>query len=324
MARITQRDIARLCGLDTSTISRSLQGDERILEATRARVVDAARKLGYRPNLAARALVGGRAQVFWFVAASVGATADWRTTHALSHATESTDYDLFVALHGNDEARYGRLLARLAQGLVDGAVVLPRRHVSDERILREITLRDYPLVFVDNWVEGLPVPTVTTDNDAGSRLLVRHCVAADAGAFVLLYGGDNPVVRERTAAARSEIAALGAALVEPVWADGGWHDRAPWPEGPLAILASSQETVLGYCRDRAERLAERRVVAGCFDEWRGEPQPADRVFVAPQDHESIARLAIDTLVRRIEQPDQPVERRVAVPAMTIEEVVPRF
>ncbi|MBI5835322.1 MAG: LacI family DNA-binding transcriptional regulator [Armatimonadetes bacterium] len=324
MARITQRDIAQLCGLDTSTVSRSLQGDERIHEATRARVVDAARRLGYRPNLAARALVGGRAQVLWLVLASVGATADWRTTHAVTSATESTDYDLFVALHGNDEARYERLLARLAQGLVDGAVVLPRRHVSDERLLRELALRDYPLVLVDVWIDGLPVPAVTTDNDGASRLLARRCAEAGARGFVLLYGDNNPVVRERTAGARAELAALGLPWTEIGSVDDAWQETEPWPDGPLAMLASAQETVLAYCRRNAGRLADRRLVAGCFDEWRGEPSPADRVFVAPQDHDAIARQAVRLLARRVECPNEPTERRVMVQIKPIEEVVPRF
>ena len=50
-------DLARHCGVSTSTVSLALRGDSRVIDATRERIVAAAGKLGYRPNAAARSLV---------------------------------------------------------------------------------------------------------------------------------------------------------------------------------------------------------------------------------------------------------------------------
>src|SRR5690349_11190455 len=50
------RDIAAAAGVSIGTVDRALHGKPGISDRTRTRVLDAARKLGYRPNLAARSL----------------------------------------------------------------------------------------------------------------------------------------------------------------------------------------------------------------------------------------------------------------------------
>ena len=50
------KDIARALGISTGTVDRALHGKPEISAATRARVLDMAETLGYRPNLAARYL----------------------------------------------------------------------------------------------------------------------------------------------------------------------------------------------------------------------------------------------------------------------------
>jgi LacI family transcriptional regulator len=53
-------DVARIAGVNKATVSRSLKGDSRISPATRERVWAAAKEVGYRLDLAASSLSGGR------------------------------------------------------------------------------------------------------------------------------------------------------------------------------------------------------------------------------------------------------------------------
>lgn len=57
---VTLRDVARLAGVHPMTVSNALKGTGRVASATREKVVRIASELGYRPNMAARALVTGR------------------------------------------------------------------------------------------------------------------------------------------------------------------------------------------------------------------------------------------------------------------------
>ncbi|RYG26782.1 LacI family transcriptional regulator [bacterium] len=67
--RPTRDDVAKQANISGATVSRVLSGrtDVQISPETRARVLEAAEKLGYRPNVAARALMTGRTGLvgFW-------------------------------------------------------------------------------------------------------------------------------------------------------------------------------------------------------------------------------------------------------------------
>ncbi|RYG64705.1 LacI family transcriptional regulator, partial [bacterium] len=58
--RVTLQDVARVAGVNVSTVSDALKGTGRVSEATREKVRQIAAESNYIPNLAARALVTGR------------------------------------------------------------------------------------------------------------------------------------------------------------------------------------------------------------------------------------------------------------------------
>jgi DNA-binding LacI/PurR family transcriptional regulator len=60
LVRSTIKDVAAAAGVTAGTVSRALRGDPRVIETTRRRIVEAAERLGYRPNLQARGLQTGR------------------------------------------------------------------------------------------------------------------------------------------------------------------------------------------------------------------------------------------------------------------------
>ena len=49
------KDIAKACGVSVATVSKALNGHNDISQATKEKVREAARQLGYMPNSAARA-----------------------------------------------------------------------------------------------------------------------------------------------------------------------------------------------------------------------------------------------------------------------------
>jgi len=63
--KVNSVDVAKLAGVSQATVSYVLTGrkDQAIREETRRKVLDAAQSLGYRPNLAARALVTGQTRM---------------------------------------------------------------------------------------------------------------------------------------------------------------------------------------------------------------------------------------------------------------------
>ena len=60
ISRSTYAEISELAGVSKSTVSRVFNGDSRVHPDRVAAVFEAAQKIGYRPNRAARALSTGR------------------------------------------------------------------------------------------------------------------------------------------------------------------------------------------------------------------------------------------------------------------------
>ena len=65
---VTLQDVAKLAGVSTKTVSRVVNDQGEISEATRQRVQAAIEQLGYRPNIMARNLVSGRSDTLAVVA----------------------------------------------------------------------------------------------------------------------------------------------------------------------------------------------------------------------------------------------------------------
>src|SRR6478735_4464752 len=57
---VTIKDVAKAAGVSVASVSRALNGHENVTDATRARIVDIASRLRYRPNDAARSLITRR------------------------------------------------------------------------------------------------------------------------------------------------------------------------------------------------------------------------------------------------------------------------
>lgn len=65
--RVTARDVATFAGVSASAVSRTFTKDASVSPATRTKVVDAARVLGYRPNILARSLTTKRTQLIGLI-----------------------------------------------------------------------------------------------------------------------------------------------------------------------------------------------------------------------------------------------------------------
>jgi DNA-binding LacI/PurR family transcriptional regulator len=331
MSKITLQDIAGICGVDISTVSRALRNDPRVTASSRKSIKETAERLGYRPNLLARNLAGGRTKTLWLIMSSLDASIDYRILRHASHYANELDYFLFAALHDCDNFdpsknpdlnHYKQLVERAGQGLADGAIITPRRCDSDVEILSDLIRRKLPVVFIDNYVEELPVPVVTTDNQAAGQELVRRCVQAGAKEVILLFREYNPVAAARLAGAIDALKELAVPFID---LHRSSEDRLPdHMADSVAILTSSQQHLHQFAVRNATQLNGRRLIFGTFDEWTGEPSPADQVIVAVQDCETMASEAVNRLIALIEKKNGNQPRITRVPILEYKTISKAF
>ena len=268
--RATLADVARAAGVSPSTASLAVNNAGPVSAATRARVLSAARELGYLgPDPLARSLRRGRSGVVAVVVSErLGyAFRDPMMAALLDGLAEEIGAAgsslLLVPIH-RDSADGARLA-----GLAMDAAVLVDCGVHGADLLPGLLARDVAVVTVDA-AAGLDAPDVGIDDEGGTRALVEHLAALghrDFGVVPLPYtrraGTEHVpgVPHRRSAAARAAIGALDGGrarfaetdrntVEEGERAAGELLDAAP---PPTAIVAQSDVLALGCLRAASER-----------------------------------------------------------------------
>ncbi|GAB3173289.1 LacI family DNA-binding transcriptional regulator [Myceligenerans halotolerans] len=178
-ARVTLREVAEAAGVSTATVSHVLNETTgaRIGPDTRQRVRDAADRLGYRPNAAAKNLVTGTTRFIGLVADAIATTPfAGQIIHGAQDAAWRQGYTLLVAnTAGNDDAERDAI-AMMLDHQVHGILYSTWYHRAVEL---PAALGETNTVLVNCYAPGSDVPAVVPDEVQGGRTATRALL--DAG-----------------------------------------------------------------------------------------------------------------------------------------------
>lgn len=172
------RELAKVLGLSTSTVSRALNGYTDVNAQTRLRVQEMAQSMGYRPDAGARRLVRGNTDAIGIVYSAseenLGNPLFLDMAGGLAERLEQNHFDLLLAVAKNDSdlTIYDRLFRG---GRVD-AVVVPNTLVHDTRI-DHLQAKGYPFIAYGRTQGANDFPWFDFDNEQGSVLAVDHLIA---------------------------------------------------------------------------------------------------------------------------------------------------
>ncbi len=309
---ITAKDIARELKLSQPTVSRILSGDERHRASgeTRKRVLETARRLGYRPNAVASSLRRGRTGI---IGLHTNHNYDARNEFfgsiigGLQRACNPRGLDLLLhsALHGRASEE---MFDRLRDGRVDGLIL---HSGADDPLVAMLAEAALPVVSVADIHCGMA--GVTCDDEGGMRLLIEHLWARGHRNFVFL-APQKPLasVERRVAVYESELARRGAAaLVRRIH----FEDAAPVLDellsGPrVAVCCWNDRTAYNLLQACAARgVPEALAVAG-FDGFRDEKMPGRLLTTICCPWPDVAARALEILVGLI-------DKQEAAPAETV-------
>lgn len=320
---VTIKTIAKQCGMDISTVSRALRGDERVKPETRERIRALADALGYRPNLAARSLQSGKTKTIWFVISDLANSFERALAEPASALFNEKKYDMLVALYRHDQRAYQRILTRLGQGVADAAMVVPGNswQLND---YEELLSKKVPLIFLDRYIEGMNACVVTTANFDSAGQLVDMCLEQGSEEFVVIMADNDTAAKARLRGASAQLEKRGCRyhLIPPEEVDefkvNCQHDK-------LAVVANGQDLIRRFLLANKEQLLNRDVVLATYDNWHGEPDPASVVLVCIQDFTRMAEIAVAKLTDALNNPNYSPEMEIVeVPPREIKVITPMF
>jgi LacI family transcriptional regulator len=173
---VTRKDVARLAGVSTATVSYVVNNGPRpVSEATRQRVLWAIDQLGYQPSAIARSLVTKKTHSIGFILTDILNPVHAAITKGIEDALHDAGFSLIIGISDETPDREQAYLRILLSKQVDGIALTPTG--ENRRELFSLVDSGKPLVLLDRQLEGLNVDCILFDNVNGTYQAVRHLIA---------------------------------------------------------------------------------------------------------------------------------------------------
>ncbi len=252
--RTTIKDVSRLAGVSIKTVSRVLNNERYVQDATRRKVQDAIAALNFRPNIAARSLAGNRS----FQIALVCDNPSPYYVYELQHGTrERCEHDGVRMIAQSYDRHSERLLPELEALIdttsIDGLILTPP--VTDRRDVHELlTRRGVRFVRVSPG-EVAPSSAIFIDNFAAAQAMTGHLIALGHQSIGFIIGDPSYAAsHQRLAGFRDTMAQAGLAVEGSLIGQGSFDfaSGAAAAEAmlrlaapPSAIFASNDDMAAG-------------------------------------------------------------------------------
>jgi LacI family transcriptional regulator len=314
--RVTLADIAEAAGVSPAAVSLAIRGEPGVSRATRDRVVETARRLGYRGVSRPSGRRSRQVSVGLIIKAPHGDAPEVNRFYApvmtgIEEICRIRDVDLLFAAMPVDEEYYPLEVPRLVtERSTDGLIVIGAHLSHGTTALLE---DGPPAVLVDAYAEDVAFDSVVSDNVGGARAAVEHLVGLGHREIVLV--GSRPdsfpsIVQRR----RGYELAIAEAELEPRYVDVNHVPPEAAAEAALAYLVTHREVTAAFCANDAVAVALMQSAQRAGLDVPGSVSIAgyDDIdlarFVTPQlttmsvDKLGMGRLAVTILLHRLEFP----------------------
>ena len=310
----TLKDVAERAGVTVTTVSRMLNGHDCVSPATREKIRQAMREIGYFPNEMARALSKKHSNFIGLIVPSARNCFFADLIHYAEAAAQERGCKLLLCVSNQNLKKEHEYYQMLLSNKVMGVIM-----ISFNRSLSVLSKGAAPfVVFEKPAVSGIPY--AVTDDELGGRLAGEHMISRGARHLLYLSGsaGINDISRLRydglTQACRS------AKLDDPIMVETSWDEfidmnydetierifqEYPEADGVFASNDIIAAGVLRYCRKKHIHVPRKLKIVGYDDTSFASLSPVQLTTIH-QPIEEITRYAVDCLVRQAKGETIPV------------------
>jgi LacI family transcriptional regulator len=173
---VTIRDIAKEAGFAASTVSIVLNNAplaRYIRAATKQKIEDVARKLGYSPNQLARSLRSQRNHTVGVMVFDITDPFCTPILRGIESTLYQSNYVPILADAHNDPSRFERALEMLLERRVEALIVVANWLFVDITVLADLEKRSIPTITIGRQLTDT-ISSVVVDNEGGARLGIEH------------------------------------------------------------------------------------------------------------------------------------------------------
>ncbi len=335
---ITIRDVALLAGVSESTVSRVLSGAETpitISDETRARVVQAAKELGYRPHPSARALRGKGSNLIGLIVREIDDPFFAQLIEVISNVAKERGYDLVLGYAKADPEEALALSQMFDLRYCDGLFLLGdlQEPPEGETLLARMG-GEYLLVTLCRGSAELvgDHPSVGVDNRRGALLALEHLAHLGHRRIAFIAADRLGDLRERQATyldfMRERFGAVDSAYVQSAANSfaGGYQAMlalSALPQPPTAVFAVDDTMAIGALKAAADRgwAVPGKVSVVGFDDVKIAAYLHPALTTVRQPIEEIGRRALELLLTMVREKavPQPAPHLLIEPELVVRE-----
>jgi LacI family transcriptional regulator len=328
---VTIDDVARLAGVSKMTVSRVINGSQRVSTETRRRVEQAIAELDYVPNVLARGLSRRKAGTLALIVPDIANPFFTLIVRGAEDVARRNGYRMILCNTESDLDREHEYLQEMLAHRVEGLLIAPASDLS-RRHVRQVEQHNVPFVLLDRSIAGLECDIVQGDSVGGARRLTGHLLDLGHRQIAMISGQPHVSTsrdRVRGYYEALELAGLSrgdAQVLESHGSIAGGYQAArrlfQLVPQPTAVFVVDNLVALGVIQALRERglSIPNDIALACFDDIEQAAIICPFLTVMAQPAETFGTLATQLLLERINgrAPERP-RRIVLAPELIVRE-----
>ncbi len=320
------KDVARLAGVSTSTVSHVINNNRFVSEQVRDRVEQAIRELNYAPSALARSLKIKQTRTIGMLLTASSNPFYSEVVRGVENSCYERGYSLILCNTEGDEERMNRSLETLMQKRVDGLLMMcTETHLPSAEILNRYP--SVPMVMMD-WAPFEGRGDIIQDNALlGGELATQYLIDRGYTRIACIAGPlDKTPARLRLDGFHQAMAASGLAVPPDYVVDGDFEFQGGFnamnqllalDPPPQAVFTSNDAMAVGVYHALYQaglRVPQDMAVMG-YDNIELARYLTPPLSTIHQPKDELGELAIDTLIHRMSDPDASQQTLVLTPEL---------
>ena len=182
------KDVAKEAGVSIATVSRVLNDVDVVNEDTKEKVVNAIKKLDYRPNIVARSLKTQRTRTIGIIIPDISSQFYSEIVRGGEDVSNIYNYNIILCNTDLDRAKEIEYIRVLKEKMVDGVIYMSNS--LEPEIVSLLKSLQIPTVLVETKDKELSFPSVTIDNEKAAFDAVSYLI--EKGNKKIAYFGSDP------------------------------------------------------------------------------------------------------------------------------------
>lgn len=326
----TMKDIARLAQVSTSTVSHVINGSRFVSDEIRDKVMRIVVELNYTPSYIARSLKVKATKTIGLLVTATNNPFFSEVMAGVVQYCQKNQYNLIIATTGGDAKRLQQNLQTLIHKQVDGVLLM----CGDSRFQADMELTvPLPLVVMDWWFTELNADKILENSERGGYLATKSMVDVGHQKIGIITGNLRKSVAKNRLQGYKKALSEANIVLNPDWIVESHFDFEGGIVGAQKLLALSDRPTAIFCcsdtiaigayqaiQNQGLRIPQDISIMG-YDDIELARYLFPSLSTISQPKAELGKLAVETLLQRIQEPNENYRTLVLEPTCILRESI---